>query len=435
MFNADVNLMEKWAPVLNHDSAAPIQDNYRKAVTARLLENQEIALKQENAAKQGNFFTEAAQNVTGSGVDNFDPVLISLVRRAMPNLIAYDVAGVQPMNGPTGLIFAMKSKYATQAGDEALFGEADSDFSGTASTAGGGSSSLVGDVLSGETSADANTDTVDDVFGAGAGLTTAASEALGNSGGNFGEMAFSIEKATVEAKSRALKAEYTMELAQDLKAVHGLDAEGELANILSAEILAEINREVIRTINSKAKIGFSTDAVFDMAASADADGRWMIERFKALIMQIEKACNVIAKETRRGKGNFIICSSDVASAIAAAGMLDYTPALAANLNVDDTGNTFAGVLNGRTKVYVDPYSTRDYVTVGYRGSNPYDAGIFYCPYVPLSMVKAVGEEDFQPRIGFKTRYGMQQNPFVGSATGTGTNRANPYFRIFAVNNL
>jgi len=434
MFNADKNLMEKWSPVLEHESVSPIQDNYKKAVTARLLENQEVAMRQEAAERDGNFITETAANATSAtNIKGFDPVLISLVRRAMPNLIAYDIAGVQPMNGPTGLIFAMKSKYSTQGGTEALFNEADTDFSGTG-TQGGGSTSLVGDVLSGETSADAGSDGVEDVFGVGTGLATSDAEALGNTGGNFGEMAFSIEKSTVTAKSRALKAEYTMELAQDLKAVHGLDAEGELANILSAEILAEINREIIRTINVKAKLGFAADGIFDMAASADADGRWMVERFKSLIMQIEKEANVIARETRRGKGNFIICSSDVASAISAAGMLDYTPALAANLNVDDTGNTFAGVLNGRTKVYVDPYATRDYVTVGYRGTNPYDAGLFYCPYVPLSMVKAVGEEDFQPRIGFKTRYGMVANPYV-AADGVGTNRANPYFRIMAINNL
>ena len=434
MFNADANLMEKWGPVLNHESAPAISDNYKKAVTARLLENQEVAMRQEAAERDGNFITETAVNATSAtNIKTFDPVLISLVRRAMPNLIAYDIAGVQPMNGPTGLIFAMKSKYGTQGGNEALFNEADTDFSGTG-TQGAGSSSLVGDVLSGETSADTGADGVEDVFGVGTGMGTDAAEALGNTGGNFGEMAFSIEKSTVTAKSRALKAEYTMELAQDLKAVHGLDAEGELANILSAEILAEINREIIRTINVKAKLGFAADGIFDMAASADADGRWMVERFKSLIMQIEKEANVVARETRRGKGNFIICSSDVASAIAAAGMLDYTPALAANLNVDDTGNTFAGVLNGRTKVYVDPYATRDYVTVGYRGTNPYDAGLFYCPYVPLSMVKAVGEEDFQPRIGFKTRYGMVANPYV-AADGVGTNRANPYFRIMAINNL
>jgi hypothetical protein len=435
MFNADANLMEKWSPVLNHESAPAISDNYKKAVTARLLENQEVAMRQEAAERGGNFISETAANATSptANVKGFDPVLISLVRRAMPNLIAYDIAGVQPMTGPTGLIFAMKSKYSTQGGTEALFGEADTDFSG-AGTQGGGSTSLVGDVLSGETSADSGSDGVEDVFGVGTGMSTAAGEALGNTGDAFGEMAFSIEKSTVTAKSRALKAEYTMELAQDLKAVHGLDAEGELANILSSEILAEINREIIRTINVKAKLGFAADGIFDMAASADADGRWMVERFKSLIMQIEKEANVVARETRRGKGNFIICSSDVASAIAAAGMLDYTPALAANLNVDDTGNTFAGVLNGRTKVYVDPYATRDYVTVGYRGSNPYDAGLFYCPYVPLSMVKAVGEEDFQPRIGFKTRYGMVANPYV-AADGVGTNRANPYFRIMAINNL
>ena len=441
MFNADTQLMEKWGPVLNHESAPEISDNYRKAVTARLLENQEVALKEERAQAQGNFISEAHANATGSNIATFDPVLISLVRRAMPNLIAYDIAGVQPMNGPTGLIFAMKSKYSTQGGTEALYNEADTDFSG-AGTQGGGSSSLVGDInpagVTGETSADTSggADNVEDAFGVGSGMTTTAAESIGMSGGaTFNEMAFSIEKATVTAKSRALKAEYTMELAQDLKAVHGLDAEGELANILSAEILAEINREVIRTINVKAKLGYSTDGVFDLDATSDVDGRWMVEKFKGLIMQIEKMANVVAKETRRGKGNFIICSSDVASAIAAAGMLDYTPALSANLNVDDTGNTFAGVLNGRTKVYVDPYANRDYVTVGYRGSNPYDAGLFYCPYVPLSMVKAVGEEDFQPRIGFKTRYGMQQNPFVGVTDGVGTNRANPYFRIIAVNNL
>ena len=442
MFNADTQLMEKWGPVLNHESAPEISDNYRKAVTARLLENQEVALKEERAQAQGNFISEAHANATGANIATFDPVLISLVRRAMPNLIAYDIAGVQPMNGPTGLIFAMKSKYSAQNGSEALFNEADSDFSG-AGTQGGGSSSLVGDInpdgVTGESSADAaggSADYVEDAFGVGSGMATSAAETLGMSGGTtFNEMAFSIEKATVTAKSRALKAEYTMELAQDLKAVHGLDAEGELANILSAEILAEINREVIRTINVKAKLGYSTDGIFDLDASSDVDGRWMVEKFKGLIMQIEKMANVVAKETRRGKGNFIICSSDVASAIAAAGMLDYTPALSANLNVDDTGNTFAGVLNGRTKVYVDPYANRDYVTVGYRGSNPYDAGLFYCPYVPLSMVKAVGEEDFQPRIGFKTRYGMQQNPFVGVADGVGDNRANPYFRIIAVNNL
>ncbi len=437
MFNADAKLMEKWGPVLEHNGAPEINDRYKKAVTARLLENQEIALREERHQVQGNMISEVAANKTGSGIDNFDPVLISLVRRAMPNLIAYDIAGVQPMSGPTGLIFAMKSRYTSQSGTEALFDEADTDFSGTgtheADPTGLGSTT---DAVSGqgflnETEANTTSD-----FGVG--MTTAAGEALGDGGGtNFAQMAFSIEKSTVTAKSRALKAEYTMELAQDLKAIHGLDAEGELANILSSEILAEINREMVRTILDKAKIGarqsnVTVKGAFDV--ETDSDGRWMVEKFKGLIMQIEREANVIAKETRRGKGNFILCSSDVASALAAAGLLDYTPALSANLNVDDTGNTFAGVLNGRVKVYIDPYASTDFVCVGYRGTNPYDAGMFYCPYVPLTMVKAVGEQDFQPRIGFKTRYGMVANPFV-AADGTGNARANQYYRIFRVDGI
>ena len=439
MFNADKNLMEKWGPVLDHESAPAIQDNYKKAVTARLLENQEVALQEERAQAQGNYISEAAaaNNIGGGSIGTFDPVLISLVRRAMPNLIAYDIAGVQPMSGPTGLIFAMKSKYSTQGGTEALFDEADTDFSGA------GTHQAEPTGLGGVVDADTDgtiADEADTVSTFGAGSATSAAERLGvgeSGDGSFGEMAFSIEKSTVTAKSRALKAEYTMELAQDLKAVHGLDAEGELANILSAEILAEINREVVRTILQKAKIGAlqtstALSGVFDV--NTDSDGRWMVERFKGLIMQIERECNVIAKETRRGKGNFVIVSSDVASALAAAGMLDYTPALSANLNVDDTGNTFAGVLNGRVKVYIDPYATVDFCCVGYRGTNPYDAGMFYCPYVPLTMVKAVGENDFQPRMGFKTRYGMVANPFV-AADGTGTNRANQYFRIFRVDDI
>jgi len=439
MFNADKNLMEKWGPVLEHESAPAIQDNYKKAVTARLLENQEVALQEERAQAQGNYISEAAaaNNIGGGSIGSFDPVLISLVRRAMPNLIAYDIAGVQPMSGPTGLIFAMKSKYSTQDGTEALFNEADTDFSGTGTHQ--AEPTGLGGVADGDSDGTI-ADEADTVSTFGSGLATSAAERLGvgeSGDGAFGEMAFSIEKSTVTAKSRALKAEYTMELAQDLKAVHGLDAEGELANILSAEILAEINREVVRTILNKAKIGAlqtstALSGVFDV--NTDSDGRWMVERFKGLIMQIERECNVIAKETRRGKGNFIICSSDVASALAAAGMLDYTPALATNLNVDDTGNTFAGVLNGRVKVYIDPYATVDFVCVGYRGTNPYDAGMFYCPYVPLTMVKAVGENDFQPRMGFKTRYGMVANPFV-AADGTGTDRANQYFRIFRVDDI
>lgn len=459
MFGSE-KLTEKWSPVLDAEAAAPIKDNYRKAVTAALLENTEKAL-QEQKAQQG-FMTES--NVAGQ-VDNFDPVLISLVRRAMPNLIAYDIAGVQPMSGPTGLIFAMKSEYVAANGDrtEALFGEAKTDFSGTgtgtntgtARAHDGNSSSLDpafgNDNLQVDSNDDGSADAVDgdidldSAFGIGTGMTTAAGE-----GSTFGEMAFSIDRTSVTATSRQLKAEYTMELAQDLKAVHGLDAETELANILSAEILAEVNREVIRTVNIKAKLatkqagtadgaaaGAVTNGHFDLDAT---DGRWSVEKYKSLIMKIELEANAIAKDTRRGKGNFIICSSDVASALAASGLLDYTPALSTNLQVDDTGNTFAGVLNGRMKVYIDPYATVNYVTVGYRGSNPYDAGLFYCPYVPLTMVKAVGENTFQPKIGFKTRYGMVANPFVtgqnNAGVGTvGTNRSNGYFRIFGVSNV
>ena len=436
MFNAE-NAIQKWAPILEHADLPKIGDNYKKQVTAVLLENQEKALREERSAM--GFMTETAANATAGGTGNmanWDPVLISLVRRAMPNLMAYDVAGVQPMSGPTGLIFAMKSRYSTQGGTEALFGEANSAFSGTGTQA-SDSSSVPGTV---RTDTSGGADGITDAFNYGTGLSTAAGEALGNSGAAMAQMAFSIEKTSVTAKTRALKAEYTMELAQDLKAIHGLDAESELANILSAEILAEINREVIRTINVKAKLGCQTSNVaaagtFDV--ETDSDGRWSVEKFKGLIVQIEREANQIAKDTRRGKGNFIICSSDVASALVAAGMLDYTPALATTLNVDDTGSTFAGVLNGRTKVYIDPYATVDYVNVGYRGTNPYDAGMFYAPYVPLTMVRAVGQDDFQPRIGFKTRYGMVANPFAGGASGaeTGTNRQNQYYRIFAVENI
>jgi len=433
MFNAE-DAQKKWAPILEHADLPEIKDNYKRSVTAVLLENQEKALREERSAMGFQPLTETAANATGAGVAGWDPVLISLVRRSMPNLMAYDIAGVQPMSAPTGLIFAMKSRYSTQGGTEALFNEANSAFSG-AGTQVGGSDSL-GSYGTDTTPAD----DVEDSFTTGTGLATADGEALENTGGSMGQMAFSIEKTSVTAKTRALKAEYTMELAQDLKAVHGLDAETELANILSAEILAEINREVVRTINVKAKLGaqtsnVTTPGVFDV--SADSDGRWSVEKFKGLIVQIDREANAIAKETRRGKGNFIVCSSDVASALSAAGLLDYTPALAANLQVDDTGNTFAGVLNGRMKVYIDPYASNDYVTVGYRGTNPYDAGMFYAPYVPLTMVRAVGENDFQPRIGFKTRYGMVANPFAGGASSseTGTNRANQYYRIFAVTNI
>ena len=440
-------LIEKWAPVLNEESSGSIKDHHRRSVTAAILENQERAMAEERAQNSG-FITEAAPTNANTGsIGTWDPVLISLVRRSMPNLMAYDVAGVQPMTGPTGLIFAMKSRQGagTTGTTEALFNEADTTHSGTQVAGANGSNGPSG--MSGIDSAGGfEGPTIDDdritaENNTGRGMTTDSAEALGSSGSAaFNSMGFTIEKATVTAKSRALKAEYSLELAQDLKAIHGLDAETELANILSAEILAEINREVIRTINAQAKTGAATantalNGVFDL--SSDADGRWSVEKFKGMILQIEREANVIAKETRRGKGNFIICSSDVASALAAAGMLDYTPALSTNLAVDDTGNTFAGVLNGRTKVYIDPYATVDYVNVGYKGTNPYDAGLFYCPYVPLTMVRAVGEDTFQPKIGFKTRYGMASNPFVGStpADGLAAAKSNQYYRIFRVANI
>ena len=435
-------LMEKWAPVLNEESAGAITDNHRKAVTAAILENQEIALREEGLLQETNNTTSVTSGVT----NNWNPVLIALVRRAMPNLMAYDICGVQPMSGPTGLIFAMKStfqktKSGTSSGAEALFNEANINFSGdSGTTAMTADPSGMGSALDGDgdsTIADSLGDPLAnlDLY------STAEAEALGVTGGEqFAEMGFTIEKATVTAKSRALKAEYTLELAQDLKAIHGLDAETELANILSTEIMAEINREVVRTINSQAKLGAATNntainGIFNV--QTDADGRWSVEKFKGLIMQIERESNTIAQETRRGKGNFIICSSDVASSLAASGMLDYSPAMSTNLNVDDTGNTFAGVLNGRTRVYIDPYATTDYVNVGYKGTNPYDAGIFYCPYVPLTMVRAVGEDTFQPKIGFKTRYGMVSNPYVGAAPASGLAAAktNQYYRIFRVDNI
>jgi hypothetical protein len=439
-------LVEKWSPVLNEETAGAITDNHKRSVTAAVLENTEKALQEQGLMEVAANAAGAGTVASGGAADNWNPILISLVRRAMPNMMAYDVCGVQPMSGPTGLIFAMKSKYKTTKagvsnGDEALFNEAAVGFSGDSSTTANGSASG----LSGVSDTNADGTLVDSgatyVPTTGDAYTTAEAEALGVSGGEaFAEMGFTIEKATVTAKSRALKAEYTLELAQDLKAIHGLDAETELANILSTEILAEINREVIRTINAQAKIGarqanVTTKGIFDL--SSDADGRWSAEKFKGLGVQLDREANTIAKETRRGKGNFIICSSDVASALAASGMLDYSPALSTNLNVDDTGNTFAGVLNGRIRVYIDPYAATDYINVGYKGTNPYDAGVFYCPYVPLTMVRAVGENDFQPRIGFKTRYGMASNPFVGAAPADGlaTNRTNQYYRIFRVDNI
>ena len=427
MFKTE-HLQEKWQPVLEHNDLPEIKDSYRKAVTTLVLENQEAALKEDRG-----FLSEAAPtNATGAAVDNWDPILISLVRRAMPNLIAYDIAGVQPMTGPTGLIFAMRSRFTNQTGTEAFYNEADNDFSGGATQMQGTNPAVLNDSSPG-------------TYVTGIGMTTAAAEAKGDSGSNhFAEMAFSIEKQTVEARSRALKAEYTMELAQDLKAIHGLDAETELANILSSEILSEINREVVRTVYVTAKPGAQTDTansgIFDM--DVDSNGRWSVEKFKGLMFQVERDANQIAIETRRGKGNMIICSSDVASALQMAGVLDYTPALNNNLNVDDAGNTFAGVLNGRYKVYIDPYAAngaeKQYYTVGYKGTSPYDAGIFYCPYVPLQMVRAVGENTFQPKIGFKTRYGLTANPFAGGANVRGgalTANDNVYYRRVQVINI
>jgi len=442
-------LVKKWTPVLEHPELPKVTDSYKKAVTAVILENQERAIKEDRA-----FMSESApQNSTdASYVQNWDPIMISLVRRAMPNLIAYDICGVQPMTGPTGLIFAMRAKYASQAGNEALFAEANTEFSGTnaaQSTSSGYSPAQAGvnpSVLN---------DSPAGSYASGTAMQTSRAEALGDTTGNeFAEMAFSIEKSTVTAKSRALKAEYTMELAQDLKAIHGLDAETELANILSAEILAEINREIVRTIYINAEKGASantgtvnttTEGIFDL--DTDSNGRWSVERFKGLMFQVEREANAIAIRTRRGKGNILITSSDVASALQMAGVLDYATSLNNNLQVDDTGNTFAGILNGRYKVYVDPYSANQaasqYFVVGYKGSSQYDAGIFYCPYVPLQMVRAVGQDTFQPKIGFKTRYGIQANPFAETSAstthavinGAGNPNANRYYRRVKVANL
>ena len=429
--NSYDQLIEKWAPVLNEESAGTINDFQRKAVTAAVLENQERAMMEERNTMQG-FLTEAPTNATGAGVANWDPVLISLVRRAMPNLMAYDVCGVQPMSGPTGLIFAMKSRYTSQSGPEALgLDEPNSAFSGQGAQVGEPSGFTLNPADPTERYIDTGVDPV------GRPISTSDAESLGETGNPFPEMGFSIEKQSVTAKSRALKAEYSLELAQDLKAIHGLDAETELANILSTEILAEINREVVRTIHNQAVLGATSatvPGVFDL--TADADGRWSAEKFKGLVMQIDREANQIAKDTRRGKGNVVICSSDVATALAASGQLDYQ--VGAGLTVDDTGNTFAGTLNGKMKVYIDPYAEMDYVVVGYKGTNAYDAGVFYCPYVPLQMVKAVAEDTFQPKIGFKTRYGMASNPFVaasGEHNIASTNGVNTYYRIMRVDNL
>jgi len=469
MFHSE-QLQEKWAPLLDYEGLDKIKDHHRRAVTAVLLENQERFLKDESAFQTGSLqsLMETPTVNTNTGADagfsaaasspvaGFDPVLISLIRRSMPNLVAYDLAGVQPMNGPTGLIFAMRSRYNNQSGTEAFYNEVDTAFSGQDdgfNLTDGWSNGNVGLGTTNQqgtnpglldptttTSGDATT------YNVGQGMRTDAAENLGSSDGNhFNEMAFSIEKVAVTAKSRALKAEYSLELAQDLKAIHGLNAEAELANILSTEILAEINREVIRTIYNVAEPGaqanVATAGTFDL--DIDSNGRWSVEKFKGLLFQIERDANAIAQRTRRGKGNVIMCSADVASALSMAGVLDYTPALNANLSVDDTGNTFAGTLMGKFRVYIDPYaanvSANQYYVVGYKGSSPYDAGLFYCPYVPLQMVRAVGENTFQPKIGFKTRYGMVANPFAEGTNDTALGRlarnANRYYRRVKIKNL
>ena len=480
MYNAQ-QLMEKWSPLLDAEGVDPIKDSHRRATTAVLLENQERFLKEEAAFASGNgMLTEAAPTNSGNAVGasgafgadsasagptaGFDPVLISLIRRSMPNLVAYELAGVQPMNGPTGLIFAMRSRYTNQSGTEAFFNEPDSAFSANKAGTNIGQATQGdytdatdddGTVGFGSTGTQRGTnpailegtasDAVQAQYSLGQGMATGDSEALGDgSNGDFNEMAFSIEKVTVTAKSRALKAEYSMELAQDLRAIHGLNAEAELANILSSEILAEINREVIRTIYKTAEAGSQVNVAnagfFDL--DVDSNGRWSVEKFKGLLFNIERDANRIAQRTRRGKGNIIMTSADVASALTMAGVLDYTPALNANLQVDDTGNTFAGTINGKYRVYIDPFSANSaanqYYVVGYKGTSPYDAGLFYCPYVPLQMVRAVNDGTFQPKIGFKTRYGLVSNPYAeGTAQGLGriTSNSNRYYQRTVVKNL
>ena len=468
---------QKWAPLLNHASLPAIADQYKKTVTTILLENQEQALREDINAVSGSGLGTigGASTSAGAGIDSFDPILISLVRRAMPNLMAYDIAGVQPMNGPTGLVFAMKTKYTNRAGVEALYNEANSGFSGAATGSGGvaqtgsnsvaaGSNSTHGGTM-GEIFANDASSPSDLSFEAGTGMPTTTSETLGGTGGSFNEMSFTIEKSSVTARSRALQASYTTELAQDLKAVHGLDAETELANILSTEIMFEINRELVRTIYQVAKLGAQQVDLAGKTASGglagngnggeydlelDSDGRWSAEKFRGLTYQIERECNTVAGETRRGKANFVIVSPDVASALSMSGLLDFSPAFSGALNSDVNGSSFAGTLhNGRMKVYIDPYSIntstssfnpQNFVCVGYKGTSPYDAGMFYCPYVPLQMVRAVDTSTFQPKIGFKTRYGMVSNPFVLTAGGLSdgerlTPRRNHYYRIFKVKNL
>ena len=480
MYNAE-KIMEKWAPLLDAEGVDPIKDAHRRSVTAVLLENQEKFLAEQSAFENGtSMLTEAAPTNSGNAVGasggfsggatpagpvaGFDPVLISLIRRSMPNLVAYELAGVQPMNGPTGLIFAMRSRFTNQSGDEAFFNEPESAFSANKAGTNIGQATQGdytaatdddGTVGFGSTGTQRGTnpailennasDAVQAQYSVGQGMATGDSEALGDGvNGDFNEMAFSIEKVTVTAKSRALKAEYSLELAQDLKAIHGLNAEAELANILSSEILAEINREVIRTIYKTAEAGSQVNVANSGFFNLDVDsnGRWSVEKFKGLLFNIERDANRIAQRTRRGKGNIILTSADVASALTMAGVLDYTPALNANLQVDDTGNTFAGTINGKYRVYIDPFSANSaqnqYYVVGYKGTSPYDAGLFYCPYVPLQMVRAVGENSFQPKIGFKTRYGLVSNPFAeGTAQGLGriTSNSNRYYQRTVVQNL
>ncbi len=434
--NLNEDLQQKWAPVLTVEGSAPIADAHRRQVTATLLENVENASVEESrqtGVRQTLLGEAAPVNATGSEIDNFDPVMISLVRRTMPNLMAYDVCGVQAMTGPTQLIFAMRSRYGNQTGQEAFYNEANTQYSSLTSGANAFGQNQVGGVPSGNVSE----------YNTGTGMATANAEAIGTAGNPaIPEMAFSIEKVSVTAKSRTLKAEYSIELAQDLKAIHGLSAETELSNILTTEILADINREVIRTIGVTAVPGAQQDTttagVFDF--DTDSNGRWMVEKFKGLLFQIEREANAITKATRRGKGNLIICSSDVASALQMTGMLDYTPALNGNnsLTVDDSGNTFAGVLNGKFKVYIDPYATGNYLIVGYKGTSQFDAGLFYCPYVPLQMLRAVDQGSFQPKIGFKTRYGMVANPYAeGANAGLGaiTPNTNVYYRRMLVSNI
>ena len=471
MFNAK-QLTEKWAPVLSHESSPGIKDNYKKAVTAVLLENQERFLREERGmlnevavnalgASTVSPANSALGNANTAGLAGFDPVLISLIRRSMPNLVAYDICGVQPMSGPTGLIFAMRSRYENQGGEEALFNEADTGFSAGGDTNKGDYAVRAGDgtSASGNSLSDGNNpsllnDSSPGTYEVAAGMSRESLETMGETGNLFREMSFSIEKTSVTAKSRALKAEYTLELAQDLKAIHGLDAEQELANILSSEVLAEINREVVRRVYTVAKKGAQNNVanagIFDL--DVDSNGRWSVEKFKGLLFQVERDANAIAQETRRGKGNFLMCSADVASALAMAGVLDYSSGLTGAGGpsigeVDDTGNLLVGTINGRIKVYVDPYaanlSDKHYYVVGYKGTSPYDAGLFYCPYVPLQMVRSIDPETFQPKIGFKTRYGMVSNPFVttnGAYNGTPdgetlTANANMYYRRVQVTNL